>query len=92
MITEPKFGIEFGMSKEQALEKFIDWQQNKKTCQRCEGEKYVQYCPIHLICKEAQDVNGNAQGNGNGTGTPQINEPETIRINLSEAKKRASIR
>ena len=50
-----KLGIEIGMTKDQALEKFIDWQQNKKTCQRCEGDKYVDYCPIHLICEEAQN-------------------------------------
>jgi len=42
-----KLGVKIGMTKEEALEKFLEWQVNKKTCQRCEGEKYIDYCPIH---------------------------------------------
>lgn len=48
-----ELGIEIGMSKEQALEKFMEWREKEKTCQRCEGDKYVCFCPIHLICEEA---------------------------------------
>lgn len=50
-----ELGIKIGMSKEEALEKFREWRLTKKTCDRCEGEKYVAFCPFHLICKEAMD-------------------------------------
>lgn len=51
-----KLGIEIGMSKRQALEKFLEWQEGKRTCQRCEGEEYFDYCPVRLICKEAMTL------------------------------------
>lgn len=86
-----KLGIEIGMTKDQALEKFIDWQQNKKTCQRCEGDKYVDYCPIHLICEEAQNER-DAKGNDNRGRTSQTDEPKTLRTELSQTRERASLR
>jgi hypothetical protein len=86
------FGIEFGMSKEEAFEKFIDWQQDKKTCQRCEGDKYWAYCPIRLVCKEANNVRDNAQRDDNGSRINEINGIETLRIISSETRKRASLR
>ena len=46
-------GITVGMSRSEALEKFQEWQANKKTCARCEGEKYFNPCPVHLICEAA---------------------------------------
>ena len=52
-----KLGVEVGMSKEEALECFREWRLNKKTCERCEGEEYVSFCPVHVICRES-DVGG----------------------------------
>jgi len=83
-------GIKAGMSKEEAFEKFREWQQTKKTCQRCEGEKYKDCCPVHLICEEANERN--AKRNDNGRRTSQIDEPKTLRAELSQARKRASLR
>lgn len=47
---QEKLGIEFGMARKEALEKFFDWQEDKKTCQRCEGEEYFNLCPVRFIC------------------------------------------
>lgn len=83
-----RLGIEIGMTKEQALERFIAWRSNKKTCFRCEGEKYIDYCPLHLTCEEAD----NAARNVDGGGVVQTNEPEALRSGLFEKRKRATIR
>ena len=83
-----KLGIHIGMTKAQALDKFISWRENKRTCLRCEGEKYIEFCPVHLICEEAN----NADWNDNGGGTVQANEHETLRTGLSEKRKRTPLR
>jgi hypothetical protein len=83
-----EIGIKLGMTKQQALEKFAAWRANKKTCFRCEGEKYIDYCPIHLICKEADNVTGD----DNRGGTLQTDESKALRTEIFEARKRASIR
>jgi hypothetical protein len=49
-----RLGIEVGMSREEALGNFREWRETKKTCQRCGGDKYVDYCPIHLVCQESE--------------------------------------
>lgn len=87
-----KIGIEIEMSKEQALEKFLEWQESMKTCQRCEGDKYFPYCLIRQICREANNVRDNAQRNDNGTGITEAHDPETFRIGFSETRERASVR
>jgi hypothetical protein len=86
-----ELGIKVGMSKSEAFEKFREWQMKKKTCQRCEGEKLVQFCPIHSICMEAQNER-DAEGDDNGSGINQINGLKTLRIEVSEARKRTAIR
>jgi hypothetical protein len=88
---QDEIGITFGMAKDEALEKFREWQLKKKTCQRCEGDKYVQFCLIHLICEEAQNER-DAKGNDNRGRTFETDEPKALRIELSETRKRASIR
>ena len=52
-----KLGIEIGMSKEEGLSKFKEWQGTKKICQRCSEDlfKYREYCPVRLICEEAEN-------------------------------------
>ncbi len=52
---QEKLGIEFGMTKQEALEKFHQWREKKKTCERCECESYLSYCPVRLICEEAEE-------------------------------------
>jgi len=86
-----ELGIEVGMSKEEALEKFTAWQLKKKTCQRCEGDKYFEYCPIRLVCKEANDVR-NVEGDDNRSRINEINGSKTLGIELSSARKRVSLR
>jgi hypothetical protein len=59
-----KLGIKVGMTKEEALECFREWRSSKKTCERCDGTEYVEFCPVHLICEEADtaqiaEVKGN---------------------------------
>ena len=83
--------IKIGMSKEEALEKFRQWRENMKTCRRCEGDKYISFCPIHLICKEADNVR-DAEGNDNRGRAFKIDGFKALRIELSEARKRTSIR
>jgi hypothetical protein len=72
-----ELGINIGMAKEQALGKFLEWQQTRKTCDRCEGEKYVAYCPVNVICKEAmlsetitEEMEESYGGDGEGEGRP----------------------
>ncbi len=86
-----ELGIEKGMSKEEAFEKFREWQLNKKTCQRCEGDKYFEYCPIRLVCKEADNVRDAERDDDRGR-TFEINGAEPLRTVLSETRKRASLR
>jgi hypothetical protein len=86
-----RLGFEIGMPKEEAFEKFREWRSTKKTCQRCEGETYIDFCEIHLICEEADRV-GYAEGNDNRGRIIETNEPEALRTQLFEARKRASIR
>ena len=50
---QEELGIKFGMSKQDALERFREWRDSKKTCERCEGSQYKIYCPYALICEEA---------------------------------------
>ena len=88
---QDKLNISFGMSKEEALENFRIWRETKKTCQRCEFDKYVQFCPIHLICEDANNER-DAKRNDNRGRTSQINEPKTIRTELSQTRKRTSLR
>jgi len=57
-------GIEVGMTKDQALECFREWRDSKKTCERCNGTEYVSFCPVHLICEEA-DTAQEAEVRGN---------------------------
>jgi len=86
-----KLDIKIGMSKEEALEKFRVWRESKKTCARCEGEKYVEFCPIHLICKEAENVGGDATRNDNRKRVARNTESETVRTRLSKARERNSL-
>jgi hypothetical protein len=88
-----KLGIEPGMSKEQALQKFLEWQSDKKTCQRCVGEQYVSYCPIYLVCKEAMDYEQrDVEGDDNGRGVDQAVKVETDRASIFEGRKRDAFR
>jgi len=50
-------GIIIGMTKEEALNKFIEWQGKKKTCQRCQEELYQYriFCQIRSVCEEAEN-------------------------------------
>jgi len=85
-------GVTYGMSKEEALEKFREWRERKKTCQRCEGESLVEFCPIRLICMEAENVRNNAERDDNRSGTFKTPELEAVRTSIVEGRKRASIR
>lgn len=56
-----ELSIDLGMLKEEALEKFREWRSTKKMCERCEGEKYVEFCSFHLICEEAEKESNNGE-------------------------------
>lgn len=86
-----KLRIEVGMSREEALDRFVEWRSTKKTCQRCEGEKYVDCCPVHLICEETDYV-GDAARNDHGSGVVEAPQSQTLRTGLSEKRKRTSLR
>lgn len=87
-------GIYLGMSKQEAFENFRVWQETKKTCQRCEGEKYKEYCPFHLICKQAEEEKDDrdAERDGNRGRVVKADEPERVRVSLSEERERSSLR
>lgn len=90
---QEQIDIHFGGSKEEALEKFRAWREKKKTCQRCEGEKYVECCPIKLICKEAnEDERDNVTGNVDRGRNVEVAKHKTLRTEQIEVRKRASIR
>jgi hypothetical protein len=59
-----KLGIKVGSTKEEGLECFMEWRATQKTCERCDGDAYVSFCPVRLICEEA-DVAELAKVRGN---------------------------
>lgn len=87
-----KLRIDIGMTKEEALECFQDWRASNKVCNRCEGTKYISFCPVHAICQEADDVRNGVKGNDNGAGTIEAYEHETIRTQIFENRKRDALR
>jgi hypothetical protein len=48
-----ELGVTPSMSKEEVLNKFREWRESKKTCQRCEEKNLSVFCPVRLICEEA---------------------------------------
>lgn len=50
------------MSKEEALYRFREWRESKKTCQRCEEKDLPGFCPLHLICEEADRKESEGDG------------------------------
>jgi len=92
-----EFGIETGMPKEEAFQKFLEWKDSKKTCTRCEENQYTRYCPVHLIRKQADEEEvvknvGDAKGNDNRTRVNEADGSQTLRAKLSQARKRNAIR
>jgi hypothetical protein len=87
---QEKLNIHYGMEKEEALENFREWREKMKTCQRCECDKYLEFCPIHLICEESNVRD--AERNDNRGRIAQTNESKTLRTELSQARKRVPIR
>ncbi len=88
-----KLGTEIGMTKDQALEQFRTWREKMKTCSRCEGEKYVDFCPVHLICKEATDYEQrNVEGDDHRDGAVEVDELETLRVGIFENRERNALR
>ena len=70
-----KLGIESGDTLDRVKEKFRDWRDSRRTCERClEGEhSLLKYCPYGKICLETPDgekeeENGAGQASiGSGT-------------------------
>lgn len=87
-----ELGIKIGMSKEEALEKFRTWRERMKTCERCEGEKYIEFCPMHLICKEADNEQQDVGGNDHRSRIDELNEVEGIRTRIFKNRQRTPIR
>lgn len=84
--------VHYGMDREEALEKFRVWREKKKTCLRCECEKYVEYCEIHLICEEANKDERPTSGDVDRGRNVEAIKHKALRIDQFEARKRASIR
>ncbi len=90
---QEELNIRYGMPEEEAFENFRIWREKKKTCQRCEGEKYTESCPIKNICKEAdRDERTDAKGNDDRRGIDEINGRKTLRIGDFEKRERVPIR
>jgi hypothetical protein len=51
--SREKLGVEPGMAKKEALNRFCDWRASKRACERCEEKDLSKFCPLHLICEEA---------------------------------------
>lgn len=63
-----RLGIQVGDTKEQAIERFLEWRDSKKTCERClsNNKKYGDDCPICLICKQADEEVSESEGKDGG--------------------------
>jgi len=60
-----KLGIELGMSRTEALDKFLEWKDKQHTCDRCEeGKHYQRECPIVGPCTQAKERRVEDEGNG----------------------------
>ncbi len=86
-----KLGIELGMPKEEALDCFVAWREKQRTCQHCEGNKYIEFCDIHLICKEADNVINVARDDNRGR-TFEAAGPQAVRVSLSATRERVALR
>jgi hypothetical protein len=74
-----ELGVVPCMSKEEALGRFREWRESKKTCQRCEDQDLSQYCPIRLVCQEAdrmeeEDARRQSIHRKNGNGEARFEE------------------
>lgn len=61
--------VSIGLKTQEVLEKFLLWQEGKKTCERCGGEEYFDFCPVRFVCRaamtlgeEVEDDDGRSQG------------------------------
>jgi hypothetical protein len=90
---QENLNVHYGMNQEQALENFRAWREKKKTCIRCEGEKYVDYCEIKTICKEAnEDERDNVTGNADRGRNVEVTKYKALRTNESKTRQRTSLR
>ena len=87
-----ELGIQTGMTKEEAFEAFLIWQERQKTCQRCECEKLTNFCPLKNICKEANEYGRNVTRDDNRGRIIETAQSQTDRARLSQERKRATIR
>ncbi len=87
-----ELNIHVGMSKEQAFENFRVWRGTKKTCERCEGDKYRDYCDLKNFCEEADNDERNTTGDDNRGRVTKAPEPKTFRTHVFTQRQRASIR
>jgi hypothetical protein len=89
---QEQLNIHYGMTKEEAFENFRTWREKKKTCQRCEGEKYTEYCPVNLICKEADTDERSITGDVDRSRDVEAVEHKAVRTQFHEERKRTSVR
>jgi hypothetical protein len=66
-----KLGIESGDTLDRVKEKFRDWRDSKRTCERCLEDEYslMKYCPYSKICLETPDERKEEE---NGAGQASI--------------------
>jgi hypothetical protein len=85
-------GIEIGMTKQEAMQKFREWQEANRTCSRCEGENLVDFCPVRLICEEAKREEGMEYESARGqvdSGTGSLEDPGDKEGGFGEYEERA---
>ena len=92
-----RLGIEPGMSREQALALFLEWRATKRTCQRCGLKKLVDFCPVRVMCGQANEYErsmdyASVRGDVDGRGIMQVAKDRTERTEIFASRKRDALR
>ena len=84
-----ELGVTPSMSKEEALGRFREWRESKKTCQRCEEKDLSGFCPLYLICEEAdrKEMEGDGREIAVREGCNGRSESQEIGLSSHESKR-----
>lgn len=86
-----EFGIEIAITEREALERFLEWREPKRTCERCiaEGDKqYREFCRVHFVCNQADKLEEEKEnGRENFNRGRSINDFGTQKSSLGQSEK-----
>jgi hypothetical protein len=85
---QEKLGIYPGIGREQALEKFREWRDSMKTCERCEDKELTKFCPVYSLCIQSnEEVEENGRKTVGGEGCNGNPEAKKVGFGLDETKR-----